>query len=124
MQWTYRNNYLHYCTSDSTETAAEYASRMKRIQLEFERVDPETLLEEDQYLVQEYDLQELAAATTSDRIVWEESLKSAQSAAFFVHMRQALDDTGAEEYDDLQTSHFYPRPATTKTKRKQSRFTR
>ena len=76
MQWTYRNNYLHYRTSDSTETAAEYASRMKRIELEFERVDPEMLLEEDQYLVQEYDLQELATTTTNGRIVWEESLKS------------------------------------------------
>ena len=39
---------------------------MKRIEVEFERVDPENLLEEDQYLVQEYNLQELTDAT--DRI--------------------------------------------------------
>ena len=66
VQWTFLNNYLHYCTSDSTETATEYATRMKRIEVEFERVDPENLLEEDQYLVQEYNLQELTDAT--DRI--------------------------------------------------------
>ena len=124
VQWTYRNNYLHYRSSDNTETTTEYASRMRRIEAAFERVDPETLLAEDQYLVQEYDLTGLAAATTSERIVWEESLKSAQSAAFFERMREVLEDTGGHEYGDLQTSYFNPPPVVEKRKKRHASFYR
>ena len=74
--------------------------------------------------MQEYSLQELADTTTSERIVWEESLKSAQSAAFFERMKESLEENDADKYDDLQTSHFNPAPANKEKRRRYAGYYR
>ena len=73
-------------------------------------VDPEDLLEEDWHLVEEYTLAELAEAETNTRIVWEESVESARSAAFFARMRQVLEDTECVNSAELQAPYFRPPP--------------
>ena len=81
LQWTYRNNFLKHRANDSAETVEEYESRMRRIEEFLEHTDPEDLLEEDRFLVEEYNLEELAAATSTKRIVCEESVDLAKAAA-------------------------------------------
>ena len=54
---------------------------MRRIEQSLEHTDPDELLEEDRFLVEDYSLEELAATTANERITWEESLKAAKSAA-------------------------------------------
>ena len=54
---------------------------MRRIKESLELDNPEDLLEEDRFLVEEYNLEELAAAISTKRIIWEESLDSAKAAA-------------------------------------------
>ena len=67
LQWKYRNNYLKHRAHDGTETVEEYESRMHRIEESLELTDPEDLLEEDQFLVEDYSLEELAATTSTKR---------------------------------------------------------
>ena len=106
LQWTYRNNYIHYRVSDGAETVDEYEARMARIEETLELTDPEDLLEEDRHLVEEYTLAELAEAETNTRIVWEESVETARSAAFFARMRQVLEETECNNSADLQAPFF------------------
>ena len=110
LQWTYRNNYINYRTSDGAETVDEYEARMARIEQTLERTDPEDLLEEDRHLVEEYTLAELAEAATNTRIMWEESVDAARSAAFFERMRHALEETECDNSVDLQAPFFRPPP--------------
>ena len=84
---------------------------MARIEQTLELTDPEDLLEEDRHLVEEYTLAELAEAETNTRIVWEESVESARSAAFFARMRQVLEDTECVNSAELQAPFFCPPPA-------------
>ena len=70
LQWTYRNNYIHYRVSDGAETVDEYEAHMARIEETLELTDPEDLLEEDWPLVEEYTLVELAEAEIKTSIVW------------------------------------------------------
>ena len=82
-QWTYRNNFIHYRARDGAETVAEYESRMKRIVTEFDHTDPEELLEDNQHLLMDFNPETLADASSEDRILWEEEMRAAKSAAFF-----------------------------------------
>ena len=106
LQWTYRNKYLHYRAHDGAETVEEYESPMNRIKQSFERTELEDLLEEDRHLVEDYTLEELAAATTDTRITWEESMDTARSAAFFENMRRILEETECENAAKLQALFF------------------
>ena len=45
---------------------------MRRIEESLQLTDPEDLLEEDRFLVENYSLEELAATTSTKRINWEE----------------------------------------------------
>ena len=99
----------------------EYEARMARISESLELTDPEDLLEEDRHLVEEYTLAELAEASTNTRITWEESMKSAQSAAFFARMRKALEDTECENSEELQAPFFRPPSMRDKRRRPQER---
>ena len=110
LQWTFRNNYINYRASDGAETVDEYEARMARIEQTLERTDPEDLLEEDRHLVEDYTLTELAEAATTTRIMWEESMDAARSAAFFDRMRRALEDTECDNSVDLQAPFFRPPP--------------
>ena len=110
LQWTYRNNYIHYRVSDGAETVDEYEARMARIEQTLECTDPEDLLAEDRHLVEEYTLAELAEAATNTRIMWEESVDAARSAAFFERMRHALEETECDNSVDLQAPFFRPPP--------------
>ena len=83
---------------------------MKRIEQSFEHTDPEDLLEEDRHLLEQFSLEELAAATTETRIIWEEELKSARASAFFENMRRMLDETECENAAELQGPFFRPPP--------------
>ena len=83
---------------------------MARISESLELTDPEELLEEDRHLVEEYTLEELAEATTSTRITWEESMVSARSAAFFERMRKVLEETECDNSEELQAPFFRPPP--------------
>ena len=87
LQWTYRNKYLHFRAHDGAETVTEYEARMKRIADLFNTVEPEHLLEEDRYLVTDHSPEELAASLTRRRILWEEEVAAARSAAFFERVR-------------------------------------
>ena len=80
-QWKYCNNFLKHRASNSAETVKEYELHMRRIEEFLEHTDPEDLLEEDRFLVEEYNLEELTAAPSTKRIVWEESVDSAKAAA-------------------------------------------
>ena len=60
---------------------------MKRIADLFNTVEPEHLLEEDRYLVTDHSPEELAASLTRRRILWEEEVAAARSAAFFERVR-------------------------------------
>ena len=53
-----------------------------------------------------YSLEELAAATLTKRIVWEESVDSAKAAAKHARVRRTLDKLNCGNYDELQTSFF------------------
>ena len=121
LQWTYRNNYIHYRVSDGAETVDEYEARMARISEALELTDPEDLLEEDRHLVEEYTLEELAEATTSTRITWEESMVSARSAAFFERMRKVLEETECDNSEELQAPFFRPPPVRDKCGRPQEK---
>ena len=83
---------------------------MRRIEEFLELTDPEDLLEEDRFLVEEYSLEELAAATSTKRIVYEESVESAKAAAKHARVRRTLDKLNCSNYDELQTSFFNPPP--------------
>ena len=80
--------------------------RIRRIEEFLEHTDPEDLLEEDRRLVEEYTLAELAEAATNTRIMWEESMVSARSAAFFAQMRQVLEETECKNLEELQAPFF------------------
>ena len=120
-QWTYRNKYLHYRAHDGAETVTEFESRMKRIEQSFEHTDPEDLLEEDRHLLEQFSLEELAAATTETRIIWEEEMKSAHASAFFENMRRMLDETECENAAELQGPFFRPPPERDKRPGRHSR---
>ena len=79
---------------------------MARISETLELTDPKDLLEEDQHLVEEYTLAELAEASTSTRIVWEESMVSARSAAFFEQMQSTMEATECDNSEVLQAPFF------------------
>ena len=110
LQWTYRNNFLKHRANDSAETVEEYESRMRRIEEFLEHTDPEDLLEEDRFLVEEYNLEELAAATLTKRIVYEESADSAIAAAKHARVRRTLDALNCTVDDELQMSFFSSPP--------------
>ena len=54
---------------------------MKRIVTEFDHTDPEELLEDDQHLVMDFSPEALAGVSSEDRILWEEEMRAAKSAA-------------------------------------------
>ena len=97
LQWTYRNKYLHFRAHDGAETVTEYEERMKRIADLFNTVEPEDLLEEDRYLVTDHSPEELAASSTQPRILWEEEVAAARSAAFFERVRCDLAEEAEAE---------------------------
>ena len=101
-QWTYRNNFIHYRARDGAETIAEYEAGMKRIEIEFEHTDPEELLEEDQHLLTDFNPETLAGASSEDRILWEEEMRAAKSAAFFDDVSRTLEDMDVDEEEDSQ----------------------
>ena len=111
LQWKYRNSYLKFRARDGAETVEEYEDRMRRIEQTLELTDPEDLLEGDRHLVEAYSLEDLAAATSEERITWEESMRAARSVARHARIRQTMEEMdGVGQYEDYQTSHFYPRP--------------
>ena len=120
-QWTYWNKYLHYRAHDGAETVTEFESRMKRIEQSFEHTDPEDLLEEDRHLLEQFSLEELAAATTETRLIWDEEMKSAHASAFFENMRRMLDETECENAAELQGPFFWPPPERDKRPCRRSR---
>ena len=65
---------------------------MQRIADLFNTVEPDHLLEEDRYLVTDHSPEELAASLTRRRILWEEEVAAARSAAFFERVRNDLED--------------------------------
>ena len=73
-------------------------------------MSPTALLGEDRFLVEEYSLEELAAATLTKRIVWEESVDAATAAAKHARVRRTLDKLNCSNYDELKTSFFNPAP--------------
>ena len=83
---------------------------MRRIEDSLELTDPEDLLEEDRFLVEDYSLEELAAATSNKRIIWEESMSAAQAAAKHARVRRTLEELNCSNYEELQTLFFNPRP--------------
>ena len=54
-------------------------------------------MEEDRYLVLDHNLEELASTKTQRKILWEEEIAAARSAAFFERMRDNLE--GSVEAD-------------------------
>ena len=110
LQWKYPNSYLKYRANDSAETVEEYESRMRRIEETLQLTDPEDLLEEDRFLVEDYSLEELSATTSTKRINWEESMSAAQAAAGHARVRSTLNELSCSNYEELQTSFFNPRP--------------
>ena len=83
---------------------------MRRIEESLELTNPEDLLEEDRFLVEEYSLEELAAATSTKRIVYEESADSAIAAAKHARVRRTLDALNCTVDDELQMSFFSSPP--------------
>ena len=84
---------------------------MRRIEQTLELTDPEDLLEGDCHLVEAYSLEDLAAATSEERITWEESMRAARSVAWHARIRQTMEEMDGEgQYEDYQILHFYPRP--------------
>ena len=79
---------------------------MRRIEEFLEHTNPKNLLEEDRFLVEEYNLEELAAATLTKRIVWGESVDSAKAAAKHARVGRTLNELNCSNYDKLQTSFF------------------
>ena len=80
LQWTYRNNFVHYQRHSGDETAIEYEDRMARIIDTFKWVDPDELLLEDRHLVDSHSPKTLTTATSDARIAWEESTRTAFAA--------------------------------------------
>ena len=64
---------------------------MKQIAEVFNTVGPEHLLEEDRYLNLDNSLEKLASTSTQRRILWEEEIAAARSAAFFERVRCDLE---------------------------------
>ena len=60
--------------------------------------------------MKDYTLTKLAEAARTTRIMWEESMDAARSAAFFDRMRRALEDTECDNSVDLQAPFFRPPP--------------
>ena len=82
---------------------------MRRIEQTLELTDPEDLLEGDRHLVEAYSLEDLAAATSEERIMWEESLRVAKLVARHARIWQTVEEMdGVGQYEDYQTLHFYP----------------
>ena len=106
LQWTYRNNFVHYRRHSGDETAIEYEDRMERIIDTFEWVDPDELCPEDSHLVDSHSPASLATATSDARIAWEESMRAALAAAEHIRRKHTLERLDCEDYDMLQTSHF------------------
>ena len=73
---------------------------MKRIEIEFEHTDPEELLEDDQHLLTDFNPETLAGASSEDRILWEEEMRAAKSAAFFDDVSRTLEDMDVDEEED------------------------
>ena len=111
LQWKYRNNYLKFRAHDGAETVEEYDARMRCIEESLEYTDPEDLLVDNWHLVKAYSLEDLMAATSEERITWEESLQAVRSVARHARIWQTMEEMdGVGQYKDYQTSHFYPRP--------------
>ena len=81
---------------------------MRRIEEFLELTNPEDFLEQDRFLVEEYSLEELAAATSTKTIVWEESVDSAKATAKHARVRRTLNKLNCSNYDELQTFFFSP----------------
>ena len=96
-QWTYWNNFVHYRARDGAETVAEYKARMKQIEMVFDQTDPEELLEDDQHLLSEFNPENLAGASSEERILWEEEMQAVKSAAFFDDISREDMDVSEEE---------------------------
>ena len=60
--------------------------------------------------MEEYNLEELAAATSTKRIVYEESVDSAKAAAKHARVRRTLDALNCSIDDELQMSFFSSPP--------------
>ena len=73
---------------------------MKQIVTEFDHTDPEELLEDDQHLVMDFSPEALAGASSEDRILWEEEMRAAKSAAFFGDVSRTLEDMDVDEEED------------------------
>ena len=73
---------------------------MKQIETEFEHTDPEELLEDDQHLLKDFNPETLAGASSEDRILWEEGMRAAKSAAFFDDVSQTLEDMDVDKGED------------------------
>ena len=73
---------------------------MTRIEIVFDHTDPEELLEEDQHLLSEFNPEELAGASSKERILWEEEMRAAKSAAFFDDVSRTLEDMDVDEEED------------------------
>ena len=70
---------------------------MKRIEMVFEHTDPEGLLKDDQHLLNDFSPATLAGASSEDRILWEEEMRAAKSAAFFDDVSRTLEEMDVDE---------------------------
>ena len=73
---------------------------MKRIEMEFDHTDPEELLEDNQHLLNEFNPENLAGASSEERILREEERRAAKSAFFFDDMSRTLEDMDVDEEED------------------------
>ena len=73
---------------------------MKQIMTEFDHTDPEELLEDNQHLLMDFSPDTLAGASSEDRILWEEEMRAAKSAAFFSDVSRTLEDMDVDEEED------------------------
>ena len=110
LQWTYRNNFLHYRKHSGAETASKYDDRMSRIIDTFEWVDPGELLPEDRHLVDSRSPKTLATVTSDARIAWKESMRTAFVAVGHTRIKRTMKRIGCVNCSVLQASHFCPNP--------------
>ena len=73
---------------------------MKQIEIEFDHTDPEELLEDNQHLLMDFNPETLAGASSEDRILCEEEMRAAKSAAFFGNVSRTLEDMDVDEEED------------------------
>ena len=110
LQWTYRNNFLHYCQHSGAETVSENNDRMSRIIDTFEWVDPNEHLPEDRHLVDSHSPETLATATSDARIAWEKSMRTAFAAVEQARVKRTMERINCVDYSMLQASYFCHNP--------------